>query len=193
MTIRPDILSRVMGGIARDGRDDSEGTGSVRLRKLDRDHLSIRLQRSWEALTRTANLRRKGATVILKSLLQSAEKGTRGKDIQIETTLGNLMSALRGDLELSQDAKDPSKLLDRALLWLHEQSVVTLGKGLTSFRPAMTIHLVPDNQKFTNAHFKPLEVHYDEQTLQTHIMAAYAERGLDLVAQALQLTQDYFT
>ena len=62
--------------------------------------------------------------------------------------------------------------------WLHEQGVITLGKGLTIFRPAMTIHLAPGSQQFTESDFEPLKLHYQEQVLQTHIMGAYAERGL---------------
>ncbi len=39
---------------------------------------------------------------------------------------------LRHDAILRSSVNDPSKLMDRALLWLHEQQVVTLGKGLES-------------------------------------------------------------
>ena len=191
-TVRPDIVERLIRGIARDGRDEDQGIGSFQVRKVDREHLSLRLQRSWDKLALTAELRRKGATVLLTSLLESAPSGARGKDVQVETTLGALMGALSSDLELAREITDPSKLLDRALLWLHEQSVVTLGKGLTVFRPAMTIHLDPENRQFTKADFEPLRLHYDERTLQTHIMASYAERGLTSMREASQLVEDYF-
>lgn len=192
-TVRPDILARIVRSIARDGRDDEEGIGSLRIRKVDREHLSLRMQRGWEKLVLTAELRRKGAAVILRSLIESAPQNARGKDIQVETTLGVLMAALSGDLELRRDISDPSKLLDRALLWLHEQEVITLGKGLTIFRPAITIHLEPGRRQFAKADFEPLQMHYDEQTLQTHIMATYAERGLRSMKEALKLAEDYFT
>ena len=64
---------------------------------------------------------------------------------------------------------------------------MTLGRGLTIFRPAITVRLEPGNRKFTETDFQPLHIHYDEQTLQTHIMAAYAERGLDSMRDALRL------
>lgn len=83
-------------------------------------------------------------------------------------------------------------LLDRALLWLHEQEVLQLGKGLTVFRPAMTIHVKPGREGFTQKDFTPLEEHYAEQTLQTHVMAAYAETGLAEMDKALRLSEDYF-
>ena len=43
----------------------------------------------------------------------------------------------------------------------------------------MTLHLKPKGGHFTVQHFAPLEDHYAEQTIQTHVMAAYAETGLD--------------
>ena len=85
-----------------------------------------------------------------------------------------------------------TKLMDRALLWLHEQGIMTLGKGLTVFRQAMTVHLNPKGGQFTRTHFLPLEEHYAEQTVQTHVMAAYAERGLAAMPDAQRLSGDYF-
>jgi ATP-dependent DNA helicase RecQ len=192
-TVRPDIVDKLIRGIARDGRDEAEGVGSLQVRKIDRENLSVRMLRAWQPLSVTAQMRRLAARVLLSALQAEAPEKSRGKDIQVETTLGALMAALNSDLDLSMIASDPGKLLDRALLWLHEQGVVTLGKGLTIFRPAMTIHLAPGNQLFTEGDFEPLKLHYQEQVLQTHIMAAYAERGLGSMREALRLTEDYFT
>lgn len=192
-TVRPDIVDRLIRGIARDGRDDGEAKGSLHVRKIDREHLFLRLQRTWKKLALTADLRRKGGQVLLSALLDAAPAQARGKDVQVETTIGALMAALRSDLELTSAITDPSKLFDRALLWLHEQGVVTLGKGLTIFRPAMTVYLEPGNRRFTEGNFEPLHLHYEEQVLQTHIMAAYAERGLTSMRDAERLSSDYFT
>lgn len=192
-TVRPDIVDKLIRGIARDGRDEGEGIGSLQVRKLDREHLSLRLQRNWQALSVTAQLRRLAGRVLLTTLQRAAPDRARGKDIQVETTLGALMASLNSDFELSSAVTEPTKLLDRALLWLHEQGVVTLGKGLTIFRPAMTIQLAPGAQPFTEADFEPLKLHYQEQVLQTHIMGAYAERGLHALGEALRLSEDYFT
>ena len=192
-TVRPDIVEKLIRAIARDGREDAEGIASFQVRKIDRQHLSLRLQRSWDKLTLTSRLRRRAASVLLGSLTDSAPANARGKDVQVATTLGTLISALTSDLELAQEITDPSSLLDHALLWLHEQGAVTLGRGLTIFRPAITVRLEPGNRKFTETDFQPLHIHYDEQTLQTHIMAAYAERGLDSMREARRLRDDYFT
>ena len=82
--------------------------------------------------------------------------------------------------------------MDRALLWLHEQEVIRLNKGLAVFRPAMTIHLKPETRGFAQADFASLKLHYDEQVLQIHVMAEYAQQGLGSMADALRLAMDYF-
>ena len=82
--------------------------------------------------------------------------------------------------------------MDRALLWLHEQEVVRLNKGLAVFRPAMTILLKPEQRGFARADFASLQLHYDEQIRQIHVMAEYAQHGLSQTADHLKLAMDYF-
>lgn len=191
-SVRPHIVERLLKGMSQDGRDDEEGRGSLTLRKRDRETVWVTLQRSWEALARTAELRRAAASRLLSALERCAAPGARGNDIQVETTFGALNAALAGDLEIRPHVRDITKLLDRALLWLHEQEVVTLGKGLTIFRPAMTVKLEPGTRQFTQSDFEPLRMHYDEQTLQIHIMAEYAKQGLASIDRAQSLAADYF-
>lgn len=190
--VRPDMVEVILRGMSQDGRDQDGGRGNLALRKLSRDTLSVRLQRSWRAIDRTANMRRQGARLLLAHLAAKVPKGTRGKDIQVQTTMGEVLAALNGDVLLRADVKDMTRLMDRALLWLHDGQVVTLGKGLTLFRSAMTVHLNPKGGRFTEQHFIPLEEHYTEQTIQTHVMAAYAERGMAAMEQAQRLSEDYF-
>lgn len=129
---------------------------------------------------------------LLLAHLNDKAPSRQGKDVQVETTQGNLLAALNGDALLRDGVRDMSRLTDRALLWLHEQQVVTLGRGLTMFRPAMTDQMNPSGGRFTEANFAPLEDHYIEQTIQTHMMAAYAERGLASMERAQKLSTDYF-
>src|SRR6185436_8888912 len=103
------------------------------------------------------------------------------------------LAALESDMVIKADAKDISKLLDRALLWLHEQEIIRLNKGLTVFRQAMTISLLEDRRNFLKADFAPLRAHYDEKVVQIHVMAEFAERGLQAMTDALRLAMDYFS
>jgi ATP-dependent DNA helicase RecQ len=189
---RPDIVEKVLRGIAGDGLNQDCGRGNIRLRKASRNTLMVALQRSWPVLEQTASIRRQAAELLLDHLTGKVAKGTRGKDLQVETTMGDLLASLSGDAFLRGAVQDMNKLMERALLWLHEQEVVTLGKGLTVFRPAMTVHLRPGGGGFTQKDFTPLEEHYGEQTIQIHVMAAYAEAGLDAMDRALRLSEDYF-
>lgn len=191
-TVRPDIIERLIQGLAQDGRDQEGGRGSLYARKLSRDTVQLRLQRSWTALEQTASRRRQGAEQLLRHLIDRLPKGIRGRDISVETTLGAMLAHLNGDVFLRSEVLDMSRLMDRALLWMHEQQVVALGKGLTVFRPAMTMHLNPKGGTFTVQNFEPLEEHYGEQTLQTHVMAAYAELALSSIDMAQRLSTEYF-
>ncbi|WP_374619540.1 RecQ family ATP-dependent DNA helicase [Devosia sp.] len=191
--VRPDIVEQLLRGMARDGRDQDGGRGNLRLRKASKNTLFVTLQRPWQTLDQTAVLRRQAAELLLGDLLGKVPKGIRGKDIQVETTVGDMLGVLNSDALLrGSGVKDMTKLLERALLWLHEQHVVSLGKGLTVFRPAMTVHLNPAGGQFTQKDFDPLEEHYGEQKVQTHVMAAYAERGLLALSEAVRLSEDYF-
>ncbi len=192
----PEQVWRILRSIAGDGRDEGGGKGSLGLRRADSETVRVTLNRHWKALAETALRRRSGAERLLDHLLECLPPRARGTDLLAETTLGRLMQALKSDLELKVKTADPeklAKLLDRALLWLHEQEVVRLNKGLAVFRPAMTIHLGQDRQRrFLKANFMPLELHYKDQVLQVHVMAEFAQRGLDAMAEALRLAMDYF-
>jgi ATP-dependent DNA helicase RecQ len=189
----PEKVWRIVRGIAQDGRRDEGGTSSLRLRRVDSETVEVHLQREWSALTVTAEIRRAAAKRLLDHLLESVPSGARGTDLLAETTLTKLLAAVTSDLDLNSKVKEPQKLLARALLWLHEQEVIRLNKGLAVFRPAMTIHLEADRRRFTKADFEPLKSHYDEQVVQIHVMAEYVQRGLETMADALRLTMDYFS
>ena len=192
----PEQVWRLLRGIAADGRGEGSGKGSLGLRRRDQETVRVTLQRSWQVLEETALRRRTAAQRLLEHLLGCLPPGSRGTDLLAETTLGKLMEALKSDLELKAkvtDAEKLSKRLDRALLWLHEQEVLRLNKGLAVFRPAMTIHLSEDRRRFAEENFKPLDLHYQDQVLQIHVMAEYAQRGLKAMAEALALAMDYFS
>ena len=162
------------------------------MRGRDAETLLVTLQREWKALMRTAELRRAAAQRLLDHLLSTLPQGARGTDLLAETTLGNLLNAIMADLTLRSGVRNHRALMERALLWLHEQEVIRLNKGMAVFRPAMTIRLQPGRRGFAQTDFESLRLHYDEQTLQIHVMAEYAQQGLGSMAEALQLAMDYF-
>ena len=191
----PERLWRVLRSIAADGRGEGGAAGSLGIRKHDAETVRVTLQREWSALDETASRRREGARRLLDHLLAVLPTGTRGTDLLAETTIGRLLEALTSDLALKSRVKAPEKLLDRALLWLHEQEVVRLHKGLAVFRPAMTIRLGDEKPRrgFAAADFEPLRLHYEGQVRQIHVMVEFARRGLEAMADALRLAMDYFS
>ena len=189
----PERLRSIVRSIAADGRGEGGSGGSLGVRGRDRETVQVTLQREWSALTETAELRRKAAATLLNHLISTLPPGTRGVDLLAETTMGNLLAAINSDPTLRSRVRDPAKLTDRALLWLHEQEVIRLNKGLTVLRPAMTIRLQPERRGFARADFASLKLHYDEQVKQIHVMMEYAQRGLQSMADALRLAMDYFS
>ncbi|NHZ81025.1 RecQ family ATP-dependent DNA helicase [Massilia sp. CCM 8695] len=188
----PEKLLRIVRSIANDGHGD-DGVGSFGVRQLDAESVQITLQRSWNLIASTAALRRDGATRLLEHLGTCLPPGARGNDQLASTTLGQLLASIEGDLELAGRSRSCPKLVDRGLLWLHEQGVIRLNKGMAVFRPAMTIRLAPERRGFYKADFAPLQLHYSEQVVQIHVMAEYVQRGLQKMADALQLAMDYFS
>ena len=187
----PVRVQRLLRSLTMDGRGE-DGPGSIDLRIIDRETARVRLNRDWPQLAETAERRRAAAGVLLDHLLGRLPVGARGADLLVETTLGKLLAAINADLILRSRARDPRKLLDRALLWLHEQEIIRLNKGMAVFRPAMTIRLEATRRRFGKADFAPLELHYQEQTLQIHVMAEFVSRGLETIAEAIRLAMDYF-
>ena len=189
----PERLWRIVRGIAYDGRGEDGAGGSLSIRKQDAENVRVTLRREWALLGDIARRRREGARRLLEHLISCLPSGSRGMDQLAETTIGRLLEAIETDLLLKQDVKDTSKLLDRALLWLHELDVIRLNKGMAVFRPAMKIRLEHvERRGFAKADFIPLELHYRNQVLQIHVMEEFAKRGLSTITDAIRLAVDYF-
>ena len=190
----PERLVRLLRSISADGRDEPDARRSIEIRARDMETIGVRLRRDWAAIDRIARLRRDGAARLLKHLVGRVPKGVQGVDLLVETTYGALEQAIKDDLVLKSALKDQKTqpLVDRALLWMHEQEVITLNRGLTVFRPAMTLKVARDGRIFTVADFRPLQEHYAEQTAQIHVVTEYARLGVGDIQLALRLATDYF-
>lgn len=90
---------------------------------------------------------------------------------------------------------DPLAAIDRALIFLHDQRIITLQRGLAVFRQAMTILITPESRvrRYSQGDYEPLRSHYSERTFQIHVMNEYARKGLEEVRQALVLMLAYFS
>lgn len=170
--VLPEKLWRIVQSLTFDGRNEAGGLGSLRLKRLDAETVQVTLQREWAKLAKTAQMRRSASELLLRHWLSVLPTGARGTDLLASTTQGHLHAALEADLVLQAEVRDEKRhhLLDRALLWLHEQEVIRLNKGLAVFRSAMTIHLASGSgsdgqRRFEKPDFAPLQLHYEQQVV----------------------------
>ena len=152
----PEHLWQIVRSITADGQGEEGGRGSLGLRRHGTETVQVTLQRGWTALEKTAELRRAAARRLLGHLLACLPRGSQGKDLQAATTQGKLLAAINSDLVLKSEVRDPVKLMGRALMWLHEQEVIRLHKGLAVFRSAMMIRLGQERRRFAQGDFAPL-------------------------------------
>ena len=194
--VSPAMVGQLLQSLAQDGRGFAGQQGSIELRLMGRDAYRVRLRRSWDQIVEIAERRRKVARVILDQLLGRVPGDTppRG-DLLVKFSLEELERAIEKDLLLRSDIKDLQAAIERSLMFLHEQNVIILQKGLAIFRSAMTIKVLPesDGRKYTREDYEALEHHYSERKFQVHVMNEYARYGLDKIKAALDLVLAYFT
>ena len=192
-TCVPHLLLGLLSSLARDGKGLAGQRGSLELFYINQDHYRVRLQRDWDALIQTAKLRSDLARALLQAIVDKIPEQTApSAEILVEFSLDDLMHALRGDLFLAGQVKNPLAAIERALMFLHEQKVMTLQQGLAVFRQAMTIRLLDTRRRYTKGDYSPLEQHYRERTFQVHVMNEYARLGSEKIRQALGLVTAYF-
>jgi len=196
----PDVLRQLIKGISYDGKGFAASQGSFELCYIDRNRYQVKLQRSWENIRKTIFLRQNVAHVILRTLIEMAKKqakeagGEMSGDVQLSFTSDDLSAAIKSDITLNAEVKKVLPAIDRALMFLHEQKVITLQGGLAILRQAMTLRLAQTarGRHYNKGDFKPLAVHYRERRLQVHVMMRYAALALETLAKALTLVLDYF-
>jgi len=196
----PDVLRQLIKGISYDGKGLAASQGSFELNYIDRNHYQVKLHRSWDNIRKTISLRQDIARAIMRTLVEMAKKqsskvsGPLTGDIQLSFTSDDLSASIKSDVTLHSQVKKILPAIDRGLMFLHEQKVITLQGGLAILRQAMTIRLSPNakGRYYRKGDFKPLAVHYREKRLQVHVMMRYASLALEKIAGALTLVLDYF-
>ncbi len=192
----PESLRNLLQSLARDGQGLAGQRGSLDLRHAGQDHFRVKLQRTWQTLRATAKRRQAVARCALATILSRiAPETAPSAELLVEFSAEDILEALGKDPELAGQLKDPLAATDRALMFLHEQRVITLQKGLAVFRQAMTIRILPaaKGRRYGKGDYEPLARHYQERVFQVHVMNEYARRGLEKIGQAVALVLAYFT
>ncbi len=191
----PDHLRNLLKSIALDGKGLAGSKGSLEFRYFGQDHYRVKLNRNWKALVETSERRRSVAKVVLDTLYSKVPENTPpSADLLVNFSFDDISHALHNDL-FKDRIKDIPAAIDRALMFLHEQRVIELQQGLAVFRQAMTIRLIPEEnrRRYSKGDFGPLEQHYKERIFQVHVMNEYARLGLEKIQQAINLVSAYFT
>jgi ATP-dependent DNA helicase RecQ len=191
-----EILRNLLKGLALDGCGLAGRRGSIDLRYVSRGRYRLRLQRDWDALLRTAERRRDVARVALEAMLSGIpQEALPSAGLLVEFSVEAVAEALRSNMFLAAEVKDPLAAIDRALLFLHEQGVIALEKGLAVFRQAMTIRILPEakGRRYGKGDYRSIEHHYRERVFQVHVMDEYARLGLEKIKEALGLVAAYFS
>ena len=140
----PQLVLNLLRSLSLDGRGLAGSRGSLVLRPVGRDHYRVRLERDWEAVLITAKRRQRVAAAVLEAILaRIPADAPGGADILVDFSSDDLVQAVRRNIYLASELKDPLAAIDRALMFLHEHKILILQQGLAVFRQAMTIRLLP--------------------------------------------------
>ena len=191
-----EILRVLLQSLSEDGRGFAGQSGSIELRHVGRDQYRVRLRREWPQLKTLAERRNRVAKCILDELLATIPPETSPQGaLLVKFSFETLQSAIEKDIALRSEIHDMQAAIERGLMFMHEQHVITLQKGLAIFRSAMTIKVVPEasKQRYGTEHYDALQHHYNERIFQVHVMNEYARYGIDKIREALDLVVAYFT
>jgi ATP-dependent DNA helicase RecQ len=192
----PQVILNLLKSLGMDGRGLAGNRGSLDLHQIHQDLYRIKLQRGWDALSATAKKRRMVAQVALETMLSKIPADAPpGADLLVSFSSDDIARAMRRNVYLAGQIKDPLAAIDRGLMFLHEQKAIILQQGLAVFRQAMTIRVLPQarSRKYTAGDYEPLQWHYKERVLQVHVMNEYARLGMEKIRQALEMVLAYFS
>jgi len=193
-TTHPDRVRKCLRSLAESFGSGTDKRSMLQVRSVGADSLRVILYRPWSQIREICTKRRAVSQVVLAALLDKIPAGTRQANFIIECKAKELLDAIESDIELASTVTDPSLALEHALLYMHENGILQLDKGRAVFRAAMTIQVRPEASKrrFLKEDYAPLQEHYRERTLQTHVMHEYAKLGARKMGAALALTAAYF-
>ncbi len=148
-----------------------------------------------DKIAEIADKRRNLAWTILKALYDRIPREAYSQaEILVSFSSDDLADAIRKDLTLQVAPDKMLAAIDRGLLFLHEQKIIILQKGLSVFRQAMSVRILPESKgrSYSKGDYAPLSHHYGQRVFQVHVMNEYARQGLRKIGQALSLVAAYF-
>ncbi len=164
-------------------------------RSRGRRRLGIRLEVSWDELAEQLRLRNEVGRVVLEVLKNTADQLNLIGERLVRFSLEDLHRAVEERLGLSQSLGDVFIAIEKTLLFLDENHVIRLERGLSVFRQAMTIRLHEEakRRRYSERDYRPLRKHYQERMIQIHAIGRYAEESQkSLEGWARRYVDNYF-
>lgn len=111
-----------------------------------------------------------------------------GARLPVPYELGELLRSLNQQIyPLATSTEE----LEDVLLWLHQQKLLILRDGLSLFRQALKLRVIPRaNVATVTRRYSEVKAYYDEQTRRTHVMIHYGQ--LPTREARERLINDYF-
>ena len=190
------LLRQLMKSFKTDTHIFNTQEGEINLRAVARDNYRVKITGGWGQVANNLDNRLKVAQVILSRLLKCAPSNAQASAaLLVEFTYEDLVKALQEDSGLKSVIKDWNAAIEQGLLFLHEQKIIILQKGLSIFRTAMTIRVLPEEEgkPYSAQHYERVNHHYKERVFQVHVMNEYANLGFQRIQDALNLVLAYFT
>ncbi len=184
-------LERVVQGLAA---LESGGKRRMPLQSIGATRYRVRLEAGWPEIQAEAARRREVAATVLETILKQLPGDTApGKDVLAEFTMEQLCGAVEEGTLFRSGPSHAAAEVEAALLWMHDQQVLRLQRGLALFRSAMTIQITSEpTRPYGVREYTPLGRYYEGKTFQVHVMLEYARRGLGRIQESLALVLDYF-
>ena len=165
-------------------------------RSRARRRLGMRLEVSWGELAEQLRLRNELGRVVLRVLGTTADQQNLVGERLVRFSLEDIHRAVEERLGLSQDLGDVVVAIEKALLFLDENQVIRLERGLSVFRQAMTIRMHEEarGRRYSENDYQPLREHYQQKMIQIHAIGRYAEESQKtLGGRAGRYVDDYFS
>lgn len=195
LELDPQRLGRLLVSFAAPfGRDDVKAGvhGFFQMRPDGHDRRQVRVLRSWQNIE-VIRARRMQLAQALVAIFHRLRKHNN----QLSTCKqGELEQLLQGDAALaSLDIQNWDVALSAALLYLDANEVLHLARGKAVFRSAMRIQFnaQASRRQFNKTDYAELKLHYEDKTVQIHVMAEYAKLALQKIQDAMRFILDYFS
>ena len=164
-------------------------------RSRGQQRLGMRLEVSWDELAQQLRLRNELGRVVLGVLGNKADQHNLVGGRLMRFSLEDLHRAVDKRLDLTQSLDDIFVAMEKTLLFLDENHVIRLERGLSVFRQAMTIrmHEKTRGRRYSEKDYRPLREHYQEKMVQIHAIGRYADESQkSLGGSARRYVDNYF-